>query len=1436
MSQSSCAKAQRSRSLVLATTAALCALWVSGAPGDVHPVHLFPSASDEHGREGFVRVVNHAEVAGEVEIRAYDDAGRGYGPSTLSLGAGAAAHFNSGDLENGNAAKGLSAGTGPGDGDWRLELTSALDIEVLAYVRTEDGFLTSMHDAAPAAGNTRRVAVFNPGSNARQVSLLRLANAGSEAAAVTVTGVDDAGESPGPGVSATVPAGGALTFTAAELESGDAPGLAGSLGDGAGKWRLVVETDAPVAALSLLSSPTGHLTNLSTAPSGRGGRHVVALFPPASDAPARQGFVRVANRAGRAGEVEVRAWDEAGGVYGPATLALDAGRTAHFNSGDLENGNAAKGLSNGTGAGAGDWRLELTSALDLEVTAYVRTEDGFLTAMHDAAPRLGRRHRVAVFNPGSNTAQESLLRVANPGDAPAAVTVDGVDDAGASPGSTVRATVPARGALTLSARELESGGDGLSGALGDGTGKWRLMVRGDRPVLVLSLLSSPTGHLTNLSTAPGRGAGPPETAEEAFEAQVSPVVQSKCASCHVEGGESGHTRLVFATTAAGDHLATNLAVFEDFLREVGNGSQLVLGKIHGGFDHGGGVQVARDSVEWRWFEDFLARLRAEKATIEGTAYGGTGSPLAGAECVFAAVAADRLGPGERLAAATADAHGVFAMLAPADADGFLSCRPAGLARAALRAFGRSGVAGSPSTGHAVSPRTTVESAVVAAEAVRDPGIDLGGRTATLGASLAGDADFELLADAAAGLFDALRDRSADAAYFELLLDAFGNGRIDDPGLARDLVSALDDAVIEAEQASGRRTYAAAAHTFIDLPMLAHASRVDDPAPPPPLAPDPAGLVDLADGFRTEEFAKNPSLYYTNAHWAYARGVDGSGELTGIVDTGIYAAHEEFAGQLHDDTVYTVVNGVTTDARLNHSYSDYYKVGEKDPATAYPDVDPDHDANCQGIYCRFYQYNHGSLMASLAVGARNDADAHGVAFGAELFFRPFRQYARNPTIGPIYYHPPGDIVWRHLTSYHQIVRQVGDLAPIVSNSWLTGDSTFWVDPRFADYYPFHEVLPPRYVRYQRDRRAAGQTVVLWSAGNRPLSAGPLVDGAAVPSVSERQLRALSGGESGLADLLLTDEERAGLSADEALRRAELALASLRRRWLAVVALVDGDDRRDRWREHTDCAASARVDASAPGSDCEADWTLAVSSRCGFASDWCVGAGPTWGGVKISMADPPEPTGSYSLEPFRTSEAAATVSAALAVLLQAYRDGDGRLEVPPMTALKRLSDKARRDILDPNASRGPDSRNELLREEDMIRALIRYAGSSDDDLRELIDTARAELNGTATDDDDASVPDADDRVLVLNRFVDYHGYREPIQTEEIRKMLNDVEGDSARTNDLLAQLIRQIEWIDEQLRRRGVDKDTSTDHDIREIAITSLIGHGMIDLKAATDPAR
>ena len=77
----------------------------------------------------------------------------------------------------GNAGKGPKGGTGPAyDGDWRLSLTSKLDIEALAYVRRKDGFLTSMHDVAPKREGVHRMATSNPASNQRQDSLLRILN------------------------------------------------------------------------------------------------------------------------------------------------------------------------------------------------------------------------------------------------------------------------------------------------------------------------------------------------------------------------------------------------------------------------------------------------------------------------------------------------------------------------------------------------------------------------------------------------------------------------------------------------------------------------------------------------------------------------------------------------------------------------------------------------------------------------------------------------------------------------------------------------------------------------------------------------------------------------------------------------------------------------------------------------------------------------------------------------------------------------------------------------------------------------------------------------------------------------------------------------------------------------------------------------------------
>ena len=214
--------------------------------------------------------------------------------------------------------------------------------------------------------------------------------------------------------------------------------------------------------------------------------------------------MRVVNRSGAAGDVTIRAYDDANRPYAPLTLAIGPDEAVQFTSNDLEFGNANAGLTGSTGPGYGNWWLKLSSELDLEVLSYVRSADGFLTSMHDSAPNDGTQHSIATFGPGSDVNQTSLLRMVNPGEAAATAVITGVDDQGRSPGTQVRITVPPRSSKTLSATELESGGGDLEGALGDGTGSWQLSVESEMPLIVTSLLAIRTGYLTNLSTLPAQ--------------------------------------------------------------------------------------------------------------------------------------------------------------------------------------------------------------------------------------------------------------------------------------------------------------------------------------------------------------------------------------------------------------------------------------------------------------------------------------------------------------------------------------------------------------------------------------------------------------------------------------------------------------------------------------------------------------------------------------------------------------------------------------------------------------------------------------------------------------------------------------------------------------------------------------------------------------------
>ena len=233
----------------------------------------------------------------------------------------------------------------------------------------------------------------------------------------------------------------------------------------------------------------------------------VPLFRAASH-PTQQSFVRV-SAVGERGAVRIHAYDERG-MHRSLSVQIEARATLAFNSDDLEQGNPAKGLSPGIGAGTGDWHLQLRGDVDFKVGSYLRTVDGFLTAMGSALLPVnpasvglsgaGCAFEANIFNPASNTNQRSWLRLINYDYRAAAVQVRGIDDGGSRRGPvTVR--VPPGEARSVTAAALERGGAGLEGALGDGRGKWRLTLFSESPLTVMNLLETPTGHLTNLGPA-----------------------------------------------------------------------------------------------------------------------------------------------------------------------------------------------------------------------------------------------------------------------------------------------------------------------------------------------------------------------------------------------------------------------------------------------------------------------------------------------------------------------------------------------------------------------------------------------------------------------------------------------------------------------------------------------------------------------------------------------------------------------------------------------------------------------------------------------------------------------------------------------------------------------------------------------------------------------
>jgi Subtilase family len=120
------------------------------------------------------------------------------------------------------------------------------------------------------------------------------------------------------------------------------------------------------------------------------------------------------------------------------------------------------------------------------------------------------------------------------------------------------------------------------------------------------------------------------------------------------------------------------------------------------------------------------------------------------------------------------------------------------------------------------------------------------------------------------------------------------------------------------------------------PVPMASTPVPPPPPPPPPSPPPS------TNFNTAEYRQSNGAVQANALSAYSAGATGAGVVAAVIDTGITPSNAEFLAKIH-------------------------------PASA--DV-----AGTRGIVD---EDDHGTAVASVLLGAKNDSGTHGVAFGATL---------------------------------------------------------------------------------------------------------------------------------------------------------------------------------------------------------------------------------------------------------------------------------------------------------------------------------------------------------------------------------------------------------------------------------------------------------------------
>lgn len=108
-----------------------------------------------------------------------------------------------------------------------------------------------------------------------------------------------------------------------------------------------------------------------------------------------------------------------------------------------------------------------------------------------------------LFFPSDNDVQQSFVRINNRSHEAGILTITGIDDAGVASPNTVTLSFTAGQSRNFNSDDLENGNSskGLTGALGDGTGNWRLKFESELDLDVSGLFRNSIGFVNIVHTS-----------------------------------------------------------------------------------------------------------------------------------------------------------------------------------------------------------------------------------------------------------------------------------------------------------------------------------------------------------------------------------------------------------------------------------------------------------------------------------------------------------------------------------------------------------------------------------------------------------------------------------------------------------------------------------------------------------------------------------------------------------------------------------------------------------------------------------------------------------------------------------------------------------------------------------------------------------------------